>query len=333
MKTRAGKNAIIRRMNVAVTTRDLRHTYNLGEKTREVVALKGINLVAKKGEIFGFLGPNGSGKTTLFKILSTLVAPQSGSAEIFGHDLRTQVNAARKLIGVAFQHPSLDKKLTVAENLMHHGHLYGLRGEGLRKKIAEQLAMFGLEKRGRDYVETLSGGTRRRVELAKALLPGPKLLILDEPSAGLDPVARRGLWEAVTNLKNTTGLTVMVTTHLGEEGDRCDELAIMSEGRVVAAGSPTKLKSEIGGDVITIQCDAPDEISRRIREELRLNTSVVDGAVRIEIANGHEFIPRIVESLPGRVRAVTLGKPTLEDVFIRHTGRMLEPTLRKAANE
>jgi len=297
-----------------------------------VVALKGINLIALQGETFGFLGPNGSGKTTLFKILSTLVAPHYGSAEIFGNDLRTRADEARKLIGVVFQHPSLDKKLTVEENMTHHGHLYGLRGNDLKQKIGEQLERFGLTARKEDYVETLSGGMRRRVELAKALLPSPKLLILDEPSTGLDPAARRDLWDTITSLKKNTGLSVLVTTHLGDEGDRCDTVAIMNEGLVVAAGSPTKLKSEIGGDVITIQTGSPEEFATKIREKFRVNPVVVDGMVRIELAEGHEFIPKVVEAFPGRVRSVTLGKPALEDVFLRHTGKTLETAVNASAN-
>ncbi|MBI3794868.1 MAG: ATP-binding cassette domain-containing protein [Nitrospinae bacterium] len=308
---------------LAIETWDLRYSYPAKGKSKEVQALKGINLLVSEGEIFGFLGPNGSGKTTLFKILSTLVAPPSGSASIFEHDLRTDADEARKLIGVVFQHPSLDKKLTVTENLRHHGNLYGMDGDSLKKNITRQLEVFGLADRRDEYVETLSGGLRRRVELAKALLTSPKLLILDEPSTGLDPSARRELWDAIVGLKKSAGLTVVVTTHLGDEGDRCDSLVIMNEGRVMSAGSPAKLKSLIGGDVIAIHCDAPEDLSEKIRDKFGAAPSVVAGAVRIELARGHEFIPKVVEAFPGQVRAVTLGKPALEDVFIRLTGKTL----------
>jgi len=306
----------------AVETRDIRYAYP-SRRDGGALALKGVTLNVQKGEIFGFLGPNGSGKTTLFRILSTLVRPTDGDAFIFGHDLKKNFDAARHVIGVVFQHPSLDKKLTVEENLVHHGHIHGIRGPELRKRVDEQVERFGLATRREDLVETLSGGFRRRVELAKSLIHAPELLILDEPSTGLDPVARRELWDALAYLRDKQGLTVLVTTHLGEEGDRCNRLAIMHEGNIIASGTPDNLKAEIGGDVITIHAAAPEDLSAKIRQHFGVHPQVVEGAVRIEMANGHEFIPRVVEAFPGQVRAVTLGKPTLEDVFIHRTGKKL----------
>ncbi|MBI5179124.1 MAG: ATP-binding cassette domain-containing protein [Nitrospinae bacterium] len=307
----------------AVETRDIRYSYPARGKAKGGMALKGITLNVQKGEIFGFLGPNGSGKTTLFRILSTLVRPTDGDAFIFGHDLKKNYDAARRALGVVFQHPSLDKKLTVEENLVHHGHIYGIRGEELRRRVEQQMERFGLTARREEFVETLSGGFRRRVELAKSLIHSPELLILDEPSTGLDPVARRELWDTITMLRNKQGLTVLVTTHLGEEGDRCNRLAILNEGNIIASGTPDELKSEIGGDVITISAAAPEDFAARIRQKFNVHPQVVEGAVRIELARGHEFIPQVVEAFPGLVQAVTLGKPTLEDVFIHRTGKKL----------
>ncbi len=308
---------------IAVETRDIRYTYPANKKSKGGMALKGINLLVPKGEIFGFLGPNGSGKTTLFKILSTLIQPTDGIASILGHDLSRNTDAVRELIGVVFQNPSLDKKLTVAENLTYHGHIYGLWGRELRKRVDGQMERFGLAARRDELVERLSGGYRRRVELAKGLIHTPQLLILDEPSTGLDPVARRELWDTLAMLKKKNGITVLVTTHLGEEGDRCDCVAIMNDGMVVASGTPDALKAEIGGDVITVHSDAPETLIAQIRDKFGIHPLLVDGALRIEIMRGHEFIPQIVEAFPGQVRSVSLGKPTLEDVFIHRTGKTL----------
>src|SRR5437667_5011920 len=197
----------------------LRHSY--GQRQ----ALAGISLDINDREIFGFLGPNGSGKTTLFRILSTLIPPAEGSISIAGLDLRHSRNAIRQLIGVVFQSPSLDKQLTAEENLRHHGHLYGLRGSELESRIDQMLARVGLSQRPREFVGQFSGGMRRRVELAKGLLTWPKILLLDEPSTGLDPGARIDLWRYLREIRAESGVTILVTTHLMDEAEHCDRLA------------------------------------------------------------------------------------------------------------
>ncbi len=308
---------------IAVETRSLRHVYPARRKTKGGMALKGVDFSVMKGEVFGFLGPNGSGKTTLFKILSTLIEPSEGTALIFGNDVVQKVDAARKRMGIVFQYPSLDKKLTVEENLTHQGHLYALSGAPLHKRVEEMMERFGLTARRAEYVEHLSGGYRRRVELAKGLIHSPDLLILDEPSTGLDPVARRELWDTIDALKKKNGMTVLVTTHLGEEGERCDRLAIMYEGAIIATGTPDALKAEIGGDVITIDCAEPELLLDQLDEKFGVRPVLVDGRLRCERPNGHELIPKLVEAFPGRITAISLGKPTLEDVFVHKTGRML----------
>ncbi|HUR38220.1 MAG TPA: ABC transporter ATP-binding protein, partial [Planctomycetota bacterium] len=233
-------------------------THRYGER----LALDGVSFSVRKGEVFGLLGPNGGGKTTLFKILSTALRPTSGSARIEGVDVRD--DAVRRRIGVVFQAPGLDQKLTVAENLLHQGHLYGLRGAALRRRIDEELGRFKLSDRARDRVEKLSGGLQRRVELAKALLHQPEILLLDEPSTGLDPGARRDLWDALRSLK---GVTVLLTTHLLEEAERCDRLAILHKGKLVALGAPLDLRGEIGGDVVTIRAKDAEALAAAIREK------------------------------------------------------------------
>jgi ABC-2 type transport system ATP-binding protein len=224
-------------------------------------------------------------------------------------------------MGVVFQSPALDNRLTVAENLKTHGHLYGLSGKRLATRIADVLALVALADRAEDFVGTLSGGLQRRVEIAKALLPEPKLLVLDEPSAGLDPGARRELWDHLDNLRHTLGTTVMLTTHLMDEAEKSDRVAILHEGHLVALGFPDDLVSEIGGDVIMITSNTPSVLADDIRRRFQQDVAVVDGRVRIERTNGHAFVSELIEAFPGQVDGIAVGKPTLEDVFLHHTGQ------------
>jgi len=286
-------------------------------------ALRDVSFQVQRGEIFGLLGPNGGGKTTLFKILSTLLVPEIGMVRIAGLDVRSNPHDIRHHLGVAFQNPSLDKKLTAEENLRHHGHLYGLHGKALDERIRLMLGRVNLQDRARDLVETLSGGLARRVELAKTLLHSPELLLLDEPSTGLDPGARRDLWEQLRTLRTRDGVTVLLTTHLMEEAAGCDRLALLHHGQIVALGSPDQLTSEIGGDVLTVHTDDPEKLAEEIRKRFQCPATVLDGTVRIEREDGHQFIPQLVEAFPGRIQGISLGKPTLEDVFIHRTGHRL----------
>lgn len=275
-----------------------------------------------RGEVFGLLGPNGGGKTTLFRILSTLLSPSGGRVRILGLDLPSQAAAVRRSIGVLFQSPSLDRKLRVEENLLHHGHLHGLRGRPLRERIAETLRQFGLSDRARDRVETLSGGLARRVELAKSLLAGPALLLLDEPSTGLDPGARLDLWNALRAVQ-AGGATVLLTTHLMEEAERCDRIGILDRGRLVALGTPRSLREEIGREVLAIRGREPERLRARIEERFGLQGSILDGAIRIEGAAA-AALPPILEAFREDIESAGFAPPTLEDVFIRKTGRRFD---------
>ena len=284
------------------------------------VAVDDLSLEVREGEIFVFLGPNGSGKTTLFRVLSTLIPLQDGSVTILGHDLQSETYAVRSALGIVFQAPSLDKKLTVAENLHHQGRLYGLPTAELKSRTEKMLTSLGVADRAGDFVETLSGGMRRRVELAKGMLHQPRLLLLDEPSTGLDPGARADLWHYLRQVRAAEGVTVVLTTHLLEEAERADRIAIMHHGRLAALDTPAALQGSVGGDSITIRTERPAELAEQVREKFQCEATVLDGTVRLEQPDGHQWISRLVEAFPGEIQTVTLGKPTLEDVFIDRTG-------------
>ena len=283
-------------------------------------ALNGVSFEVRHAELFGLLGPNGSGKTTMFRILSTLMVPSGGRAVIKGFDAAKEPGKLRREIGVVFQAQSIDLKLTAAENLWHQGHLYGLRGEVLKARIPELLSRVGLLDRAREKAETFSGGMQRRLELAKGLLHHPAVLLLDEPTTGLDPGARRDLWQYLQILRDEEQVTVIVTTHLMEEAGRCDRLAILNEGKLVALGTPTELKQEIGGDVILLDARNAESLAERIRARFNLDAQVLGGQVRLERENGHRFITEVFEAFPGEIQAVSVSKPSLEDVFIHRTG-------------
>jgi ABC-2 type transport system ATP-binding protein len=296
---------------------------NLSHDYGSRLALDGLTFDVRPAEIFGLLGPNGSGKTTLFRILSTLMVPTGGHARLAGFDVATEPNRVRLQTGIVFQATSLDIKLTVGENLMHQGHLYGLSGSHLKSRSQEVLDRVGLTDRKNDLVETLSGGQKRRVELAKGLIHSPSVLLLDEPTTGLDPGARIDLWNYLRILRDEQGVTALVTTHLMEEAEHCDRLAILSEGKLVALGSPTALKAEIGGDIVqleTASADAATALGVRIADRFGVVPVVVDNAVRVEREHGHRFLTEVVEAFPGEIVSVSVSKPSLEDVFIQHTG-------------
>jgi ABC-2 type transport system ATP-binding protein len=251
-----------------------------------------------------------------------LIPPQDGRATIFGLDLadRAQRERVRQGIGVVFQNPGLDKELTAEENLTYHGNLYGLRGPALRNRVRDLLGRVDLLDRGDERVKTFSGGMRRRVELAKGLINRPRLLLLDEPSTGLDPVARADVWRYLEQVRSEDGVTVLLTTHLMDEADRSDRVAIMETGNLVAEGTPAALKERVGGDVITLSTRSPQEAQTLLRDKLKIDADVADAQLRFERPRGHEFVPELIEALPGLVESVSVGKPTLEDVFIHATG-------------
>ncbi|MBZ5722553.1 MAG: ABC transporter ATP-binding protein [Acidobacteriia bacterium] len=303
-----------------ISVEDVVHRYD------SRTALNGVSFQVRPAELFGLLGPNGSGKTTLFRILSTLMIPIGGRAVILGYDAAKDPTQLRRHIGVVFQAQSIDVKLTAAENLRHQGHLYGLQGKALTTRIQEMLGRVGLSDRAKEKAETFSGGMQRRLELAKGLLHHPSVLLLDEPTTGLDPGARRDLWQYLRILRDEEKVTVIVTTHLMEEAERCDRLAILNEGKLVALGTPADLKHEIGGDVIWLEATHdPHDLALRITARLGVEATVIgeneqDARIRLEKENGHRVIAELGETFPGEIESISVSKPTLEDVFIHRTG-------------
>jgi len=288
-------------------------------------AVDHVSLEIPLGQITALLGPNGGGKTTLFRMISSLLRPDTGYIRVDGLDPQRDGAEYRRQLGVIFQSPSLDKKLTAAENLMHFGHLHGLRGQTLSQRIAEMLDRLEVADRAGDLVETLSGGLARRVEIAKCMLTRPKLLLMDEPSTGLDPSARRTLWGAVDRLRRDEGVTVLLTTHFLDEADRCERVAILDHGKLVAFDAPSALRAQLGEEVITIQSDQPDDVARILESEFKLDVQRVDHTLRIEADQPATRIAKLAERLAGLTQSITLSQPTLEDVFIHLTGRRFDP--------
>jgi ABC-2 type transport system ATP-binding protein len=301
-----------------IVVSDLSHAY--GER----LALDRVSLTIAAGESFALLGPNGGGKSTLLRLLATSLRPQSGRAIVAGADVASEPDAVRARIGVTFQSPSLDGRLTVRENLRCQGWLYGISGARLQSRIEQVASELAVADRLEDRVEQLSGGLKRRVEIAKSLLHEPRVLLLDEPSTGLDPGVRRELWDLLGRLKDAQGLTILVTSHLLDEAERCDRVGLLDSGRLAAVGTPTELRSAIGGECLTLTTDDPAALGHEIRQRFGLESRVVAGQVRIETSQGAALVERLMRECGDRIGSMTLARPSLEDVFIHYTNRRLE---------
>ena len=307
------------------------------------LALDRVSFDVAPGELFALLGPNGGGKTTLFKLLATLIPPSNGTFRVDGLSPDGSLRELRRRLGVVFQSPSLDRKLTVLENLLVHGAVLGLGGRALRTRAGELLARMGVDDRARDLVETLSGGLARRVEIAKALLGAPKVLLLDEPSTGLDPLARRSLRALLAELASG-GTTVLLTTHLFDEAEEADRIGILDRGHLVALGSPADLKRQVGGDVLVLVTESDEKATALAADVAAFlgpdpgadpgpvagpnpeRISAVGPTVRVERPDGSSLVPVLCTSFAGRFRSLTLGAPSLEDVFVDRTGHPFEET-------
>jgi len=301
-------------------------TRNLTKRYGQLTAVDNLNLTIEYGEVFGLLGPNGAGKTTAISMLCTIANPTSGTALVNGYDILKQAHEVRESIGIVFQDPSLDDRLTAMENLELHGRLYDLSGARARERAGEVLELVGLKERARALVKTFSGGMKRRLELARGLMHQPKVLFLDEPTLGLDPQTREHIWEYVEDLVKKGDITVVLTTHYMEEAEKLSSrVAIIDHGKVQVVDTPSNLKSALEGDVITVQCSSVDHLSERLKTESGVTNVRVDGgALRLSVVNGEKFIPRLVEighEAGVIVESISLRRPTLHDVFLHYTGR------------
>jgi len=288
-------------------------------------ALEDVSFSVQPGEIFGLLGPNGAGKTTAFRLLSGLLPPDRGTFTLDGEPATAASAAYRVRLGVVFQEASLDLKLTGRENLALGAALYGLPRALARQKIEEVLALMQLGARADEAAAKYSGGMRRRIEIARVLMHEPRLLLMDEPGRGVDPEALRRIWDQIESLVSRRGLSVILTTHQPEEAERCQRIAILDQGRVVASGTPDELRARVAGDLVRVEGERPEELAALIQARLGVTPRLAGAQVHVEAPRGHELVPRIVELFPaGRLRSVATSRPTLADVFAKVTGRGLE---------
>ena len=297
---------------------------HLVKRFNGVTAVDDISLAVEPGEIFGFLGPNGAGKTTTINILCTLLHPTSGAAHVAGFDVATHAREVRRAIGIIFQDPSLDERLTAEENLEFHGLLYHVPRRRRRAQIAALLTLVQLEDRRHDHVRTFSGGMKRRLEIARGLIHEPQVLFLDEPTQGLDPQTRTHIWDYIEHLRAGRPITTFMTTHYMDEAEHCDRIAIIDHGRIIAMDTPAGLKRAIGGDIVTLSTADDAAAAREITARFGL-TPLVEGddGLRFEVADGRAFLPRLLKECAVPVKTVDLRRPTLDDVFLKLTGRAI----------
>ncbi len=307
-------------MKPAIETRDLTKEFN------GLVAVDHVDLQIEKGELFGLLGPNGAGKTTLIHMLCTILPPTEGTAKVAGFDIHRTPDSVRKAIGIVFQDPSLDGRLTSRENLDFHGRVYGMDKAQREKRIADVLKLVDLEDRAKALVQTYSSGMRRRLEIARGLMHHPKIMFMDEPTLGLDPQTRRSIWDHIQMLNKQEKITILLTTHYMDEADYlCDRVGIIDHGKIISLGKPEKLKDELKGDIVSLEVAQPKkyvEIFQRAKYVKEV--TVVKDQLHLTVTGGERTIPKLMEIVTrrgGKVRSVGLRSPTLEDVFIRYTGR------------
>jgi ABC-2 type transport system ATP-binding protein len=297
------------------------HVQDLVKKYGHLTAVAGITFDVYEREIFGFLGPNGAGKSTTINMLATLLKPTQGTGELAGFDILTQRNEVRQSIGLVFQDPSLDDRLTAEENLYFHAMLYRVPRSVREERINQVLDMVSLTERRKSLVRTFSGGMKRRLEIARGLLHHPKVLFLDEPTAGLDPQTRNAMWEHVRQLRDRIGITVFMTTHYLDEAENCDRIAIIDHGKIQAVDTPAALKRRIGGDVLIVVGDP--RLRTDLAERYQVPVQEVGGEFHFQVESAAEFGPRVVMDFRDRIRSIQVKQPSLDDVFLQLTGRAI----------
>jgi len=294
---------------------------DLYKKFKQLVAVDKVSFKVKEGEIFGFLGPNGAGKTTTISILCTLLKPTSGRAFINGFDVVHQQNQVRQQIGLVFQDPSLDEKLSGIQNLAFHAMVYNVSASVRKQRIEQVLRMVELWDRRNSFVETYSGGMKRRLELARGLLHHPKVLFLDEPTLGLDPQTRNRIWEYIIEMCRQEGTTVFLTTHYMDEAEKANRIAIIDNGKIVALDTPRKLKKIVGQDIISLKTEDDAKATEEIRTRYQIETRNDGRGLTFSVDNGEEFLPEFIKGLGTKILSVNLRRPSLDDVFLKLTGR------------
>lgn len=286
----------------------------------EFQAVNGISFAVEQGEIFGLLGPNGAGKSTTIKMLVTLLRPSRGEVWLNGFDVVKRQDAVRRSVGIIFQDPSLDERLTAYENLYFHSRLYRVPAAQIKSRIEHVLRIVDLWDRRNDIAVKFSGGMKRRLEIARGIIHTPEILFLDEPTIGLDPQTRRHIWKYLADLRQQNALTIFLTTHYMEEAEICDRIAIMDHGEIIALDTPANLKKSIGGEIVTVSVTDLEAAILRL-EGLGVKATVAENALRIVVENGSTFLPRLFETLGSMITGADIKKPSLEDVFIKLTGR------------
>lgn len=314
-----------RSRTAAITVDDLTKRFD------DVEAVAGVSFTVGYGEVFAFLGPNGAGKSTTVDMLCTLLRPSSGHATVAGFDVQTRPTAVRRNIGLVFQEQTLDDQLTAEENLRFHAVLYRVPREQVEARIVRVLALVGLSARRHDLVSTFSGGMARRLEIARALLHTPKILFLDEPTVGLDPQTRALIWDDILRLRQEEQVTVFLTTHYMDEADYADRIAIIDYGRIVATGSPSELKAEVGTDTVELETSNDDAAFLALAAAGRRISRTSSGLV-VHVADGEAEVAPLIAECPVPVRAVRVRRPTLDDVFLHFTGREIRESHGEAGS-
>ena len=294
---------------------------NLVKRFGELVAVDNISFAVPPGEIFGFLGPNGAGKTTTINILCTLSKPTSGRAILNGYDVVRQQSQVRQSIGLVFQDPSLDERLSGLQNLRFHALVYNIPASVQEKRIEEMLTMVELWDKRHGKVRTYSGGMKRRLEIARGLLHHPKVLFLDEPTLGLDPQTRNRIWEYILELRRQEGTTIFLTTHYMDEAEKADRIAVIDYGKLVAMDNPEKLKHIVGKDIVSVKTDDDAKAIEEIRVRYQIEPRHDSDGLTFEVANGEKFLPIFLKEFGTKIISVGLRHPSLEDVFLKLTGR------------
>ena len=309
-------------------------TQKLTKSFGNMTAVDNVNIEVKQGEIFGLLGPNGAGKSTTISMLCTIMKPTSGTAKVEGYDILSQAANVRRSIGIVFQDPSIDEKLTGRENMEMHADLYNVPRDVMHSRIDEVLRLVELEDRASSYVNTYSGGMRRRLEIARSLIHYPKVLFLDEPTLGLDPQSREHIWNYIRDLKERENITIILTTHYMEEADKlCDRIAIIDKSKIIALDTPNNLKENLEGETISIQTKDNDLFAAKIAETKLVDEIMkTNSELNLRVKNAHKSLPPLMALAMSSgiyVETISIREPDLDDVFMYYTGRKIRESSSK----